>query len=363
MSPIRHKKVLGIDIGGANLKAVLMDNNKRIIKTIHLYTPLWKNLDIITSSLKKIKNDCGETKYQFVTMTGELSDIFKNRKEGVHKLTTLLARVFTRTKLKILLDNMKFTSSTKLEKNFLSVASTNWLATSTFVSKRINSGIFLDFGSTTTDIIPIKNSKVATLGKTDHERLLHNELLYTGFTRTPLMSLSQKIVFRNRKIPLMAESFANTGDIYRILNLLPKQLDIQETEDKKEKTFGASCRRLARMIGLDKENANVDEWKILATNFYEIQERLIYKSCLKAIKSFNPKTKIDIVTAGSGAKILEKIVKNLISALGNKKVKHLPIQNFIFFEKNIQNYEVATCASAIAVAELGLDLCKSRQIL
>ena len=67
------------------------------------------------------------------------------------------------------------------------------------------------------------------------------------------------------------------------------------------------------------------------------------------------------------AKIMDtpygKIVKNLISALGNKKVKHLPIQNFIFFEKNIQNYEVATCASAIAVAELGLDLCKSRQIL
>ena len=363
MSLARHKRFLGIDLGGANIKAALMNGDKKVIKTIHLYTPFWKNLDVVNSSLKKIRDDFGETEYQFITMTGELSDVFKNRKEGVLKLTKILTGVFATPKLRILLHNMQFISPRKLKGNFSSIASANWLATSTFVSKKMKNGIFLDFGSTTTDVIPIKNSKVIAIGKNDHERLFHNELLYTGFTRTPLMSLSQKIVFRKRKIPLMAESFANTGDIYRILNLLPKELDIQETADGKEKTFTASCRRLARMVGLDKENADVSEWKKLAENFYKIQERLIYKSCMKIVKSFDPETEINIVTAGSGSKVLEKIIKNLILALGNKKTKHFPIRNFIFLKKNIRDYEVASCASAIAVVDLGLDLFKSRNIL
>ncbi|MED5339320.1 MAG: hypothetical protein VYE43_02630, partial [Pseudomonadota bacterium] len=61
MSLARHKKFLGIDLGGANIKAALMNGDKKVIKTIHLYTPFWKNLDVVNSSLKKIRDDFGET--------------------------------------------------------------------------------------------------------------------------------------------------------------------------------------------------------------------------------------------------------------------------------------------------------------
>ena len=363
MSHIKKRKILGIDIGGANIKAALIDEEKNIIKIAHLYTPLWKSLDTAAHALKEIRSSFGITKYQFITMTGELSDIFDNRKEGVSTLAELISKIFPKAQIEILTDNMNFVSCRKLNNNLLSAASANWLATATLVSKRIRNGILLDFGSTTTDIIPIKNFSVASIGKTDHERLLHGELLYTGFTRTPLMALSQKIIFQSNKIPLMAESFANTGDIYRILGSLPKYLDIQETADGKNKTFNASCQRLARMIGLDKENANVADWKNLAKSFYKIQERIICRGCLKAIKSFTPKTQINIITAGSGAEILEKMIKSLVLALGNKRIEHLPIQNLISFKKDIKNYEIAACASAIAVADSGLDLCKSDTIL
>ena len=57
------------------------------------------------------------------------------------------------------------------------------------------------------------------------------------------------------------------------------------------------------------------------------------------------------------------MIKSLVLALGNKRIEHLPIQNLISFKKDIKNYEIAACASAIAVADSGLDLCKSDTIL
>ena len=52
--------------------------------------------------------------------------------------------------------------------------------------------LFVDMGSTTTDIIPIVGGKVAARGATDAERLQAGELVYTGATRTFLMAVAQQ---------------------------------------------------------------------------------------------------------------------------------------------------------------------------
>ena len=47
----------------------------------------------------------------------------------------------------------------------------------------------MDVGSTTTDIIPIIDGRVAVRGQTDTDRLRSGELVYTGSLRTPVCAL------------------------------------------------------------------------------------------------------------------------------------------------------------------------------
>ena len=53
----------------------------------------------------------------------------------------------------------------------------NWHATASYISNFFSNCILVDIGSTTTDIIPIKNKKIICKGKNDYERLKFNELI------------------------------------------------------------------------------------------------------------------------------------------------------------------------------------------
>lgn len=53
--------------------------------------------------------------------------------------------------------------------------------------------ILVDIGSTTTDIIPIRNGSEAARGKYDIERLNTGELVYTGMLRTNVATIVDRV--------------------------------------------------------------------------------------------------------------------------------------------------------------------------
>ena len=57
----------------------------------------------------------------------------------------------------------------------------------------IRDALFVDIGTTTTDIIPIVGGVVVACGRTDPERLASGELLYTGAVRTPVEAIAQHV--------------------------------------------------------------------------------------------------------------------------------------------------------------------------
>ena len=59
-------------------------------------------------------------------------------------------------------------------------------------------GLLIDIGSTTADLIPMVDGRVAVRGRTDTERLQTGELVYAGVRRTPLCSLAAELPFRGR---------------------------------------------------------------------------------------------------------------------------------------------------------------------
>ena len=69
------------------------------------------------------------------------------------------------------------------------IASANWHASAALVALKLRDALFIDIGSTTTDIIPVVAGRVAAVGYSDAERLASGELVYTGMTRSFVMAL------------------------------------------------------------------------------------------------------------------------------------------------------------------------------
>jgi len=323
-------RIIGWDIGGAHIKAVKIDFIKKKSKTIRVYSPLWKNINNLKKSIKLIKKKLGKTDYHGLVMTAELSDIFKNRKIGAKYIVKLTSSILGKKKT-FFYNKKNFLKKEYALKKASCLKSLNWHATARHISNSFSNCILIDIGSTTTDIIPIKNKKVIAKGKNDRQRLKSNELVYLGVLRSPIYAIEKK---KN----LIPENFADTADIYRVLKKIPKKYDLLPTKDKKSKNKHASARRIARVFGEDYKKNNFKKWKDIS---YQIKKKhlKILKEKINKIRKKNFSKKIPIVSAGIGDFLLKKINK--------KKI-------FSFYSKTkfIKKTDSVNCEAAISTAIL-----------
>lgn len=105
-------------------------------------------------------------------------------------------------------------------------------------AQHIPDALFVDIGSTTTDLLLIEQSQPRVAGYTDYQRLVSGELVYTGVVRTPVMAIAQQAEFNGRNMGLMAELFATTADVYRLTG------DLNDAHDQADTADGAEKRRL-----------------------------------------------------------------------------------------------------------------------
>ncbi len=273
--------VIGWDIGGAHVKAVRVDEAGRVLGTWHRKAPLWKGLECLENAIREIR---GEKKRlglrHAITMTGELVDIFPTRAEGARRIARSLARVLSGDSLFYFSSDSTFVED--VERATGLVGSMNWYASARLVARLIKWGVFVDIGSTTTDLVEIRNHRAMAVGFSDAERLASQELLYTGAARTPLMSLATRVEVDGTLVNLMAERFATTADVYNLLGELPDSLRPFETADGTGCSEFESARRVARMVGRDcEEGADVSEWIRLARVFADAQRDRVLE-CLRA---------------------------------------------------------------------------------
>lgn len=271
----KTKIIAGFDIGGAHLKVTRAENGRIVAAKIFLM-PLWQGLDHLTSALAEAAPLYAGADLNAFTMTGELSDIFPSRDEGVTGLLDQISSHFPTNEKLIYAGHSGFLGVEEAAHKPADVASANWHATASLVAKLAGDALFIDMGSTTTDILATKTGIVANHGYTDAERLLSGELVYTGFTRTFLFGIASSAPVQGRSTPLMNEYFASIADVHRILGVLNEDDDKHATADGKEKTVEASVARLARMIGRDTTDLSAEEWREIAGWFSERQLRKIH---------------------------------------------------------------------------------------
>src|SRR3978361_399199 len=76
-----HMTVLGLDIGGANLKAATADK-----RAVSVPFALWKQPDKLPVALAELVAKFPDATEMAVTMTGELCDCFETKRDGVHAI-------------------------------------------------------------------------------------------------------------------------------------------------------------------------------------------------------------------------------------------------------------------------------------
>lgn len=302
-------RTLGWDIGGAHLKAALAEGD-RILKVWQVPSPIWQGLTHLDRALATILDEVSGIERHAITMTGELSDIFASRREGVEQLTRVLTGRLSGD-ISLYAGAAGFVSPGNAGSHAGEIASANWHASAALTAASIEESLFLDMGSTTTDIVPVSDGHVRARGFTDRERLVEGELVYQGYTRTALMAVEKRVPFAGRMVPVMNEHFATMADVQRIIGILDEADDLHPAADNRDKTAEASRRRLARMIGMDATEAGDGAWEWLAHAFAEAQVRHIHDAALLVLSREDLSDDAPVVVAGAGRPVLRRLAARL----------------------------------------------------
>ena len=338
------ESVLGWDLGGAHIKAAVVDERGRVRDVLQVPCPLWQGLPELDRAVEIVLTQLPPTRWHAVTMTGELVDLFRDRAQGVGALIDRFGAHVASSHTLIYAAGGGFLSPARARKKPASVASANWEASAALVASRLRDAVLVDIGSTTTDIVPICGGAVRATGTSDDERLACEELVYTGVVRTPVMVLADRIPFAGVWIAPMAEYFATTADVYRLTGELPEGADQLPAADNGGKTVRDSARRLARMVGRDVDSAPLEAWRRCARYLAELQLWRIRQGCERVLS-------LGIVAPGAplvGAGVGRFLVQLLAHRLGRR---YRDFGRLVDPARPAREW-VASCAPAVSVAVL-----------
>ena len=337
----------GWDLGGAHLKVARLDRAGALCALEQFATPLWQGLDTLAEPVTRTLDalPAGHCVHA-VTMTGELADCFPTRRDGVLRLVEYLSeRLGPRQPLYVYAGNKGLVAPADVPGCHTHIASANWHCSAAYAAQHLGSGVLIDLGTTTTDIIPFHGQQVCAQGYGDQARLRTGELVYTGLTRTAVMAVVKRVPYAGEWQGIAAEYFANMADVYRITGALDERFDLLPAADGGAKTRYHSLQRLARMLGTDyDEDAAEAPWLDLAQYIAGQQYETIERAFSGVMDTLTQPVANRIVAAGAGRFIIEKLA-------------HKHDCEVIDFEELLPLSEdklraVNNCSTAVAVAAL-----------
>jgi probable H4MPT-linked C1 transfer pathway protein len=299
---------LGIDIGGANLKAA---DGRGWARSVPF--PLWRNPDGLAGALTGLFEMAPASERLAVTMTGELCDCFSSKAEGVRHILASVAEVAIRREVLVYLVDGRLVSIAEASELPHLAAASNWHALASFACRfvTIGAGLLIDVGSTTTDVIPLVGGRVAARGRNDTERLLFNELLYRGVGRTPLCAVVDSLPWRDAECPIAAELFATTADAYLLTGDLREDPNADWTADGRPLTKDHARQRLARQLCADATEFSLADFERMAETIRDTQCDEM-ADCVGAVLRQMPEPSSTCILSGSGEFLATAVAKRAL---------------------------------------------------
>ncbi|WP_394753020.1 hydantoinase/oxoprolinase family protein [Crenothrix sp.] len=340
--------LVGWDIGGAHLKAAALNQAGEIIAIFQQPCPLWKGLEHLQQAVNAVMQalDSLPISQHAITMTGELVDLFTDRDDGVKQIINAMSTLLAGTQISVFAGQSGLVPTEHIGiQHYAAIASANWLASALFAAQHVNNGLFVDIGTTTTDILLLNDKQVLAQGYSDYQRLISKELIYTGIIRTAVMAVARTVEDEGHSVGLMAEYFATMADVYRLTGELNERHDQTDTADGAEKTPLASAKRLARMIGCDASSNTLPRWQRLAKDIRRQQLEHIQQGCQAQLQRHSGSIPITFIGAGVG----RFLVKEMAIELGHAYLDFSSLLPSIMPQPDLS---AADCAPAVAVAYL-----------
>jgi probable H4MPT-linked C1 transfer pathway protein len=245
---------LGWDIGGVNTKVARVAGGE-VLAVRTLPFELQHDPGALVQVLRSLAADVGYSAgdAHAVTMTAELSQMFRTKREGVSFVVDAIETAFPQDHVSVVAVDGRFLAPSAARAEPLAVAAANWAATARFVSRHVADALLIDIGTTTTDIVPIVGGAVAASGWTDPDRLASGELVYTGAVRTPVEAMASSVPYAGAQAGISAENFALAGDVHVWRGDLDAIDYTTPTPDRRPATREFAGERLARAICADRE--------------------------------------------------------------------------------------------------------------
>ena len=292
--------IFALDIGGAFIKWTLLRSSGKAASGI-VHFPLYSAPEKLSATLKKVRPKT-KTFLTVLTMTGELADCFPDRAHGVRHIVDASVTAFGPSLAGVFARSGKLLPPALAKRFPEEVASANWILPPLWFSRFAKSFLFVDIGSTTTDLTPVQKGKIANTGRDDFHRLSAGELLYTGYLRTPVQSVLNRVELKGNSLPLTSEFFAVMGDVYLALGMITKRQYNCPTPDGGPKTKKASLVRIARSVLSERKILGDSAVLDMASQLAAAQRRLI----MKAVRRFRK----PVIATGSGAFIIGESLKS-----------------------------------------------------
>ena len=324
----RGPRLIGWDVGGAHLKACLMEGGQ-VLDVAQWACPLWQGLPHLQAALDQARARWPDAlgAPQAVTMTGEMTDLFADREDGVQRITDTLqtalpgpVRVYAGPDASGA--GSLWAQPHEAGTRWQQIASVNWLATAQHAAAVVGTGLLIDIGSTTTDLIALRDGRVASRSRSDRDRLASGELSYHGVVRTPLCALARRIPLQGQWLNVMNEFFASMADVYRLTGELDPAHDLYPPADQGAKTPQATRQRLARMVGCDVRDASDADWLALAQAWREAQLGILAEDVQRVLAAAAPSSpppfslgrSATVVAAGAGAFLVPELLRRTLGA-------------------------------------------------
>jgi hypothetical protein len=291
--------VIGLDVGGANTKAALVDGDGRV-RIVSEPFEVWHDPEAMAGVIADVVGRLGlDGAPVALTTTAELVDVFASKREGVLYVLDAAYRALPERRLRVMTTGGELVSLDAARAEPLACAAANWVATALLVARSEPDAILVDCGGTTTDLIPIAGGAVIAEGRTDVERLLAGELVYTGALRTNIAAVLSHVPVGGRPCPVTAELFAITADAHLLRgNLSPEQCTCSFPDDRG--TSPSEVRsRLARVVCADPEQLASGDLEAIAGAVEEAQVASI-TAALRRVAA-RQAADVPVVAVGVGA--------------------------------------------------------------
>ncbi|HEY5388242.1 MAG TPA: hydantoinase/oxoprolinase family protein [Thermoleophilia bacterium] len=307
---------VGWDVGGVQVKAARVESRAGgscTVRTAVRPFEVWRSRERLPDVLMEVAGelDVDPGTPLALTMTAELSDAFRSKREGVLFVMDGVRKAFPRNPVFVLDCRGEFAALPEARSRPLDFAATNWVASALFAASRVDDCIVVDMGSTTTDIVPIRGGRLACEGFTDLARLSAGELVYTGVLRTNPNTLTDTVPVRGRPCRVAAEYFTVMADAYVLLGRLSATDYTCSTPDGRDVSPAACAERLARLVCGDREMLSEPEIAKMARYLVECQLRVVSEGLLQVVSRWDEAAVAPVAPAGVGAFLAAEVAGRL----------------------------------------------------